>query len=362
MRRLFTVIALLLLPIMAATAPARADDAAAGNSAQNPSANPFVVKDVKVDASAASAAEAFTIAVDQGRQEAWEELMHRMTRQEDWAQIPAVDTAALKRMTSGYQVTGEKRSTTRYVANVTYTFNGKRVRRFLQSANIAYADISAPPLLVIPMNPEYVPASAWVAAWGSANMAGSAVPLELPTPDALNRTLLAPLDFDSAAWSDIQPVAQRAGAKRAALVLLGPGADGQMSLRIRILTPAGSQVLGPLPVPATSAALGYAAAVQASADAIGNLWKARSAVDFNQHSALTAEIQLDSLADWGKIQERLVNVPVVTNVNVEAMTIGHARIVIRYAGTLAQLSNFLSQASLGLTNRDGVWWLNAQTR
>jgi energy-converting hydrogenase Eha subunit E len=115
-------------------------------------------------------------------------------------------------------------------------------------------------------------------------------------------------------------------------------------------------------VSATTAALGYAAAVQASADAIGNLWKARTAVDFNQHSALTAEIQLDSLAEWGRIQEKLVNVPVVTNVNVEAMSIGHARIVISYAGTLAQLGDFLSQASLGLTSRDGVWWLNAQTR
>ncbi len=36
---------------------------------------------------------------------------------------------------------------------------------------------------------------------------------------------------------------------------------------------------------------------------------------------------------------------------------GQARIVISYAGTPAQLNDFLSQASLALSNRDGVWWL-----
>lgn len=346
MRRLFPLLALLVLPLLAATLPARAAD------------NPFMVKDVKVDASASSAAEAFTIAVDQGRQKAWHELIHRLTRREDWARVPAVDTVTLKRMTVGYQVADEKRSTTRYVAEVTYTFNGDLVRQFLQNANIAYADTAAPPLLVIPMNPAYDPGSAWVAAWSGAGMADGAVPLRLPAPDALNRTVLAPLGFDSAAWSDVQPVASRARAHQAALVLAGPISGGQMTVRIRILTPAGSQTFGPLTVPVPAApAAAYAAAEQAAASAIGNTWKARSAVDFNHLSTLTAEIRLDSLATWGRIQQRLANVPVVTNVNVEAMAIGQARIVISYAGTPAQLNDFLSQASLALTNRDGVWWL-----
>ena len=47
----------------------------------------------------------------------------------------------------------------------------------------------------------------------------------------------------------------------------------------------------------------------------------------------------------------------VTDVNVAAMNIGQARIVITYAGTTAQLSDFLSQATLALTSRDGIWWL-----
>lgn len=348
MRRLFSIVVLLALPLLAVAVPAHAAD------------NPFMVKDVKVDASAASAAEAFTIAVDEGRQKAWNELIHRLTRQEDWARVPAVETATLKRMTSGYQVADEKRSTTRYVAQVTYTFNGDLVRRFLQGANIAYADTAARPLLVIPMSPAYNPASPWLAAWSGVRMAGGAVPLDLPAPDALNRNVLAPLDFDSATWSDVQPVASRAHANQAALVLAGPVTAGQMTVRIRLLTPAGSQTLGPITVPAGAGPSGaYLAAAQAAASDIGNSWKARSAIDFNQRSTLTAEIRLDSLATWGHIQQRLANVPVVTNVNVEAMAIGQARIVISYAGTPAQLNDFLSQASLALSNRDGVWWLSA---
>lgn len=324
---------------------------------------PFTVSGVKVDASAASASEAFNSAVNGGRRAAWEVLVRRLTREQDWPKIPTIDDDTLRTMITGYQVADEKRSTTRYVASVTYTFNGDMVRRFLRGVNVAYAVSAAPPLLVVPLAPSYSPTSGWTAAWAANRMAAGSAPLQVPVGDAIDSTLLAPVDFAIASWSDVQPAASRVHASQAALVLAGRPSAGHMTVSIRILSPAAPQALPPVDVPvALDAPPGraYADAVAAAGAAIGEAWKARTAIDFNQRSTITAEVRLDSLAQWGAIQRKLAAVPVVTHINVAAMDIGQARIVISYAGRADQLKDFLSQASLALSSRDGAWWLSAR--
>ena len=49
-------------------------------------------------------------------------LYKRLARQSDWSKQPRLDGAGLKRIARGFSVTHEKRSTTRYVADVTYVF------------------------------------------------------------------------------------------------------------------------------------------------------------------------------------------------------------------------------------------------
>ena len=347
---------LFLLFLVAALGP--------GLSAARAAGGPFTVSGVKVDASGASASEAFNIAVDGGRHRAWTALVHRLTRQEDWGRIPDIDDDILRKMITGYQVTDERRSTTRYMADVTYTFNGDLVRRFLRDANIAYAVSASPPLLVVPLAPSYSATSSWTGAWAANRMAAGNVPLQVPMGDALDATMLGPISFDTGAWSDVQPAASRVHASQAALVLAGPISGGHMTVSIRILSPAAPQMLPPVLVavsPGEPTAQIYADAVQLAGQAIGEAWKARSTIDFNERATLTAEVRLDSLAQWGMIQQRLATVPVVTHVNVAAMTIGQARIVLSYAGTADQLRDFLSQAALALTSRDGVWWLSVQS-
>lgn len=324
--------------------------------------DPFTIGNIKVDASASSASEAFNIAVNAGRRNAWDVLVHRLTRQQDWAKVPPVDDGGLQRMIRGYRVADERRSTTRYVAAVTYTFNADMVRRFLRGASIAYADSAAKPLLVIPLAPAYAPDSKWTAAWSGAHTAAG-VPLALPGSDPLDVAALGPLRFESAEWSDVEPSASRVHAAQAALVLAKPPASGSMMLKIRILSAGPVQDLPdtvvPIP-PGTRPEKGYGDAALAASAAIGDAWKARAAIDFNRQSMLTADVHLDSLAQWGAIQQKLAAIPIVMNVNVTAMDTGEARIVIAYAGTLAQLDDFLSQAALDLTNRGGTWWLSAK--
>ena len=135
LRALFVFAAALMLAVPAVcflgAVPARGQDSL------------YTVSGVHVDAGAASTTEAFNAAIAQGRGRAFQILFRRLTRQADWAKQPALDAQALVRLGRGYTVANERRSTTRYVADVTYMFNPDAVARTLRAAQIASASASA---------------------------------------------------------------------------------------------------------------------------------------------------------------------------------------------------------------------------
>ena len=138
--------------------------------------SPFTVAGVHVDASAASVVEARNAAVAAGRPRAWQVLFHRLTRQQDWARQPAVDDAQLQRLITTYYPSNEKRSTRRYMADMSYVFNPEAVTRLLQSSGIPYTAALAKRILLIPMAPGYSHGSSWTAALANPRFAGSVVP------------------------------------------------------------------------------------------------------------------------------------------------------------------------------------------
>jgi len=324
--------------------------------------DPFTVKGIGVDASASSATEAQTIAINSGRGRAWTTLYRRLTKAQDWPRQPALDDAALQRIIRNYLPANERRSTTRYVASMTYVFNADAVRRIIRHDNIAYTDMQAKPILVVPMAPDYQPHAAWTAAWSNPHYAQGAVSLVLPADDAVNAAALGALKFATASWQDVEPVASRLHATEAWLVL-AQTANGQLTVKLRRLGPGSSPTIPDItvPVPAkTPAAKAYASAGDAAANAIVDAWKGRSSIDFGKHSKLLAEVRIESLGAWSAMLQRLATVPTVTEVGIVAMNTGEARIAISYAGTPDQLTQLMAQAGFELSNAGGTWWLAAQ--
>src|ERR1700704_343716 len=128
----------------------------------------FTVSGVKVDASAESATTARDIAMTQGRPAAWTKLYRRLTAASMWAKQPQLDENALLRLIRSFEVAGERRSTTRYLADVIFHFNPVAVRALLRQYNIAYTDTRSRPALVIPVTVGKVgfdPLSPWAMAW-----------------------------------------------------------------------------------------------------------------------------------------------------------------------------------------------------
>jgi hypothetical protein len=323
-----------------------------------PPSDPFTVSGIPVDASAASSVEAQNIAINSGRQRAWTTLIHRLTKQEDWAKLPNLDDQAVERLIASYLPQNVRKSTTRYAASMTYVFNADAVRRMLRSQGLAYTDANAHPVLIIPLAPRYDPHGPWTGAFLNPRFSHAAVPLNLPIPDGGTVASLGGLSFEGATWPQVQAVANRVQANEAMLLLL-VNDKGKMAVRLRHLGIGAPWTIPDVPLadPPGSPRL-YADAADAAATAVINTWKAHAAIDFGHRSKLTASIHVDSLADWGAMQARIVAIPTVTDVTVVAMDIGMGRISITYVGTAEQLKEALNQGGYDLeTNDNGGWTL-----
>jgi hypothetical protein len=324
----------------------------------------FTVSGVHVDASGYSASVAETVALAQGRPKAWQIMYRRMSRQQDWGKQPQLNDTQLQRIIRNFAITNERRSTTRYTADISYNFNPAAVAKVLRDSNIAYAQSAARRILLLPMSPLYVRASAWTNAFIAPRFVDALVPFTLPIGDALDAGVLAHLNFQTATWLDIADVAARVHATEAVLVLeqFVPG-QHKLAVTLKRIGIGETPTQNTIEVPLVQTAVAtYPEAADATMSAIAEMWKEKAAVDFSQKGTITVDVRAASLGQWASVQAALGTVSNVTAIRVVAMDIGEARVAIGYLGTVEQLREALSQAGLQLSNGDssdnsGEWIL-----
>jgi hypothetical protein len=316
----------------------------------------FTVRDVPVDASAAAAVEAQTIAINNGQSKAWDMLYRRLTRQEDWARKPQLDHRGLQHLIRTYSVSDERRSTTRYVAKVTYVFSQAAVARLLRGNGIPYVDNKARRILVVPMAPRYQPNAVWTQVWRDPRFANGIVPLVAPTSDPADEAALSTVTMENASLADLAPVMARSHASDAVLVQLASGASGQAQVFLRRLGP-GDSLPSPVtvPMPAGSHGAALAAVADATAAAIANGWKDVAAVDYSQRSTITADTTFSSVADWARFLKKLTGNSRVVGVDTLGFAANAARLNIAFVGTVDQLRSALADAGLDMRQRGDGW-------
>lgn len=319
-----------------AALPAAADDA-------------YTVKNIHVDASAVSATAAQNAAIAQGRPRAFQTLYRRLARQADWAKQPQLNDLDIQRLMSSYIPVNERKSTTRYIADVTYIFNPDQVRRLLKNTGVAYTDTSAKRILIIPLSPTYVKVSAWTVAWNNPKLLNGTVPLVLPVGDSADMSVIGHLNFENATWQQVAGIAGRAQAGEVALLLLNGG-----TVRIHHLASLPIQGGAIVDVPVAGGLAGATATVQ---NALVDYWKARGAIDFNHRQRTLVTARFNSLSDWGSLLAALNSVPTLTGVDVVAIDYGEARVGLTYAGTIDGVHDSLANVKVALTQDDGAWSL-----
>jgi len=315
----------------------------------------FAVGGIHVDASGPSASVAQGTAMAQGRPKAWAILYKRVTKQQDWGRQPNLDDATLQRIIRTFTVKNEKRSTTRYVADVTYTFSPEGVGRALQSGGIAYTQLQVKRILLIPMAPNYSSTSLWTAAFSGTRYSGAAVPFAIPGGG--DQTTVAGTSFDAANWVDVEAAASHIRASEAVLVQVVPSA-GHLTINLKRLG-AGqlpTKTTFDVPLQKGGAAGTYSMAADAAVHGVEDMWK--TPANFGTPGRLVADVRISSLAQFGALQTQMAGAANVTGINVVAMDIGEARVSIAYIGGQESLKDALAGRGVYLTKSGGEWALS----
>jgi hypothetical protein len=323
------------LPDAAAlAAPAPAAAAAAPALAAPAPVDLFTVSGIRVDATAESA----TIARDQASGV--------------WGRQPQLQDNQLLRLIRSFEVANERRSTTRYLADVTFHFNPAAVRQFLRQAGIPFTEARSRPALVIPIvvgAQSYDPMSAWAMSWSDPALQQGLVPSVLPMADAQDVEILSKPDLAQSDWASLAPMARR---YNATAVVLAIASEDAKSVQVVELSAQAR----------TTASLAYAqstflADAEAVMDRVNETWKTRASVDYGNRGRIVADVSFDTLEDWAKIRAQLGATRAVSDYDVIGLALHEAEISVSYFGRPEQLRDTLAQQNLQLTNNGGQYQL-----
>jgi hypothetical protein len=345
MRRLFVlVLALAAMSFAASSYAAPAPVAATPGDL-------FTVTGVRVDATAESAQTARDAAMAQGRPEAWSQIYRRLTPSAMWGRQPRLADAQLFRLIRSFEVAGERRSTTRYLADVTFHFNPVAVRQLLRQSGVSFTEARSRPALVIPVvgDQRFDPMSPWTAAWSDESHRQGLVPMILPEADAENAEALSRTDLAQADWASLAPLAQRYNA--GVVVVAIASADGRSVRSIEI------SAMARTPSSFAFAQPNFPALADAVTDKVAESWKSRSSVDYATRARLVADVQFNSLEEWSRIRMQLGAVRAVSDYEVVGLARNEAEIDLAYFGRVEQLRDAMAQQNLNLVNGVAGWSL-----
>ncbi len=320
----------------------------------------WTVSNIPVDGTGASPSAAKETALAQGRQKAWAEVFRRITPSSEWSSQPSMTDDQLEPMIKSFDISGEKHSSTRYLATVTYVFNPTGVRAALRKTGTAFSESTAKPVLVVPLNgTAWTPESAWGRAWAAQARRGRLVPVAVPVGDVQDMGALATAS-SAADWTIVKPLADRYGASSVMVASAGKGSGG-LQVNMTLIKPEGrSQRSGSFAPQAAEDELALATRAAGSiADSLQEDWKRTTSVDYGQQSSLNVAVPFTSLSEWIAVKRSLDSIRMIQVVGVEEVNMSGAKLRLDYVGKVDQLQTALSQTNLYLvSDATGNWTLS----
>lgn len=345
--------------------------------------NFYVVRDIAVDESASSAAAARTIAVQNGQKRALDTLLRRLVPEPYYASLPVLDEAAITPMVASFQVSNERTSAKRYLADLTYEFKRDDIRRLLRANMLPFSESIGKPVVVLPVFLVDDRANLWdyPNPWRTVWVDIIDYGLRPQEPDSLRdawaQPLLRPVIVPAGNVEDMKTITARQALAMdtAALEKLRKdhGAAEVQVISARLRTDADGTLL----LDVTRNVVGQTAPAaeqtyKGSEDEEGLMqsvvfdllariqedWKRQNVLDFSVENTLAVTTRISSLPDWLALQDKVTKLAAVNNTKVKDLTVESAFWHITFVGGMDQLITALAQQDLALVDQGGYWTLN----
>ena len=336
-----------------------------------PNPNVYLITDVLVDITAATAADARRQAIELGHRKASDRLIKRLVPAGQRNLVPEIDRSKLDLLTQSYGIDEERRSAIRYIGTLRFQFRRSEVRRFLRVLGVGFAETPSKPLLIIPVFETagvkllWDTPNQWLSAWRAAPIADGLVPIRVPIGNLLDIRDLSAHQAIAGNLNQLKLVANRYGSEQIIVANASLNIDLSNGTRsiVTILnyfgginTRASNELIYTLGDNETIEEATNRAA-HSAAEKIEEDWKRASIIRFNKRSELTTNVSFHNLTDWVKVRTRLRHIALLKAAQV--ISISRRRIFLNlvFYGEADQLCIALAQQDLSLKKEKNHWFL-----
>jgi len=339
--------------------------------------DPYTISNVRIDAEASNALEAQTAAMRQGQEEAARRLIERLSLAEDRVETAFdfephmnefgemitdsdLDDSMVSEMISGLEILNEQRSATRYLANLTVSFDPAAVERIFDGYGVPYVETQARPTLVLPVfdgadrfllwedNP-------WRAAWREQNFENSLTPMFVPADNTASVYLSArqALSLDEAA---LRQVAAAYGVNRIA-ILRAQERDGIRRFGGYLVTISGAGEFGVESWGPQTVFGGWRDAASAFVFDRETEYKRQSVVRDGDTAEFRVTVIYGNIGEWRSLQSALTGASLIEDARLDAMSRDGALMTVNFRGEQAQLISELAERGAVLEEHPGLGWV-----
>jgi len=303
--------------------------------------DPFTVAGVKVDATGSNAIEAQVAANTEGQIRAAEILLNRLTlpSQRAGKDFSNVSPDVISRMIRALQVSNEKRSTQRYLGDVTVSFVPSEVKRYLETQGMTMMSSQAEKRLIVPVlsgNGLWAE-NDWHSIWASGAFTNSLTPVEPIMMGSGNDSLISASQAASTDISALKRLGDFFGARQI-LVATAEPALGGIQVRISdVSVDSGRRKdLGTISSPS------YEDAAWSVMSRVEDDWKSSSATLAQNAVSTPISVLYRSHSDWIWLQSVINNSAQIQGARLDALSKDGALMSITYGGDMERLRNELS--------------------
>lgn len=376
MNRLFNVFfyvsyAVALACAIAAPARAQSDAAALEQAAAppQPQRSVFSVSNITVDINAVSAVAARSQAIAQAHRIAFSNVFTKMVAREDWGLEPALTNKELAALVSAVDVRGEKSSQTRYVAELSVTFDKEALLGVFQDAGVTFTDSQTPPIILLPASKYGGAQLLWSAdnVWRSAWMASPTRAQSLVSYEMLETSPAASIQVSALGLAHASPqqLITLIRAHKASDIIIA-NADIQFDLVSARYQAAFDVRRGPqqapfmefdvVQQPGEAPLKMLERAIVTIDQELSGLWKRQLLAEYAQARDVRIEARFQSAADWQTMRAAFAQERRLRSVAVDRLQLGSAVLTARFVGDYDPLKEAMANAGFILTQSAPTSW------
>lgn len=288
-------------------------------------ADPFTVAGIAVDATGETPIEAQTLAIRDGQARAANILLERLTVEGERLStgiVPVSEDNAAK-MIRAMEIDNEKRSSTRYLGDITVAFNPSAMQAYIRQSGLTMISSQSRDRLVLPLsNGRIDPDSDWFQAWENSGAQHALTPIR-----ALSVEQAATLPLNSLNLNTLKQVGSSLGVQQ---ILIAEDLGGYVKVTDVALDSG------------LSSEFGVNGGPLAVISKLENDWKQASVNVAANAVEMPVSILYRSHSEWLRLKEAINGSAQIQDARLDALSKDGALMTITYGGDIGRLRNELA--------------------